>query len=67
MEVRKFEQFNSLKEVASSIAGEVVKSGKSEGWAGCLEDLDEVKSYLSKFNIAYVDDIFGKWAYRKKE
>lgn len=46
---------------ASDIASEVVLTGKSEGWCGDLEDLEEVKKVLRPFNIVYTDDMRGTW------
>jgi hypothetical protein len=49
---------------ASTIASEVVLGGRSEGWAGSSEDLEKVEQALARFNIRYVDDMFGRWEYR---
>jgi hypothetical protein len=49
---------------ASTIARDVVLSGDSRGWQGSIEDQQEVAKVLLKFNIRYVDDMFGRWEYR---
>jgi hypothetical protein len=49
---------------ASEIAGEVVSTGRSRGWAGSdMELMSEIAEQLAKFNIGYVDDMWGDWAF----
>jgi hypothetical protein len=45
------------------IASEVIESGQSNGWQGSVEERAQVEKILSKYNIAYVDDLFGRWGY----
>ncbi|OGW26378.1 MAG: hypothetical protein A2X59_05245 [Nitrospirae bacterium GWC2_42_7] len=52
--------------VAGIITSKVVKSGKSNGWQGSLEELSQIKDILSEFNIYYVDDFVGEWAHRQR-
>ena len=66
MVVRKYREIGSSKMAAGIIAGEVIASGKSDGWQGSLEDLSQIKNILSKFNIVYVDDFVGEWAHRQR-
>ena len=65
MEIRKYSHFASTRGVSGVIASEVIRYGKSEGWSGNLTDFIEIQEVLSKFNIVYVDDMFGRWAYGK--
>ncbi len=51
--------------VAGIIAGEVIESGKSDGWQGSLEELSQVEKILSVFNIFYVNDFAGEWGHKK--
>lgn len=64
MEVRKYSEYASLKEVASIIAFEVIRYGKSEGWCGHLDEFAILQDILVQHNIRYVDDMYGRWAYR---
>lgn len=52
--------------VAGIIAGEVIESGKPDGWQGSLEEASQVEKILSRFNIVYVDDFVGKWGHRQR-
>ena len=52
--------------VAGIIAGEVIGSGKSDGWQGSLEELSQVEKILSEFNIFYVDDFAGEWRHMQR-
>jgi len=65
MVVRRYREVCSLKMVAGIIASEVIKSSKSDGWQGSLEELSQVKKILSEFNSFYVDDFVGEWGHRK--
>ena len=51
--------------VAGIIAGEVIESRKSDGWQGSLEELSQVETILSAFNIFYVNDFAGEWGQRQ--
>ena len=63
----KYHEVGSSKMVSGIIAKEVIESGKSDGWQGSSEEeLSQIKDILSKFNIFYVDDLFGEWAYRQR-
>lgn len=46
------------------IAEEVVGTGASIGWSGSIEELRAVENILEKFNVKYVDDMHGSWAWR---
>lgn len=62
--IRKYEK--DVKKAASIIAAEVVEHGSSTGWTSSdFGFFIQLKAYLTKFNIAYVDDFAGEWAYRK--
>jgi len=63
---RKYSDFGSSKMVAGIIAGEVIGSGKSDGWQGSLEELSQVEKILSEFNIFYVDDFAGEWRHMQR-
>jgi hypothetical protein len=63
MEIRKYSYYSSSQEVASLIASEVIRYGKSEGWGGSLDELSTLQDILARYNIGYVDDMIGKWAY----
>lgn len=65
MVVRKYREIGSPKVVAGIIAGEVIESGKSDGWQGNLEELSQVEKILFNFNIFYVYDFDGGWGYRQ--
>lgn len=67
MAIRKYRESGSSIVVAGIIAGEVIESGKSDGWQGRSEELSQIKEILSKFNISYVSDLFGEWAYRQRK
>jgi hypothetical protein len=66
MVVRKYREMGSSKMVAGIIAGEVIESGKSDGWQGSLEELSEVEKILSAFNIFSVNDFVGEWGHRQR-
>ena len=66
MVTRKYREIGSSKVVARIIAGEVIESGKSDGWQGSLEELSQVEKILSKFNIFYVNDFVGEGGHRQR-
>lgn len=43
------------------IVNEVVLTKKSVGWHGTLEELEELKTELIKYNIVYTHDMLGQW------
>jgi hypothetical protein len=51
------------KGVASIIAAEVIRGGRSEGWTGSIKAREKLETILIKFNIGYVDDMLGAWEY----
>jgi Holliday junction resolvasome RuvABC ATP-dependent DNA helicase subunit len=56
----------NISQVATTIASEVIQHGKSTGWQGWNKEIDEVavlSNVLNKYNILYVDDIYGTWEY----
>lgn len=57
---RKYSNY-SIKTCASLIVQDIIDTNKSEGWSGNLDDLEELKTLLEKFNVYYVDDFFGRW------
>ena len=59
-------EVGSSEMVAGIIAGEVIESGKSDGWQGSLEELSQVEKILSNFNIFYVNDFVGEWGHRQR-
>ncbi|MFA7254336.1 MAG: hypothetical protein WC107_07375 [Patescibacteria group bacterium] len=52
---------------AGYIAKEVVENGSSLGWAPCMDQplcaLADLREQLGRFNIKYIDDVKGIWAY----
>ena len=54
---------------AADIAREVVAGGKSDGWAAWdAKDqavAKEIEERLGVFNIGYVDDMLGRWAFQR--
>lgn len=46
---------------AGIIASEVVTVSESVGWAGTLEELDDVRGHLAPFGIQYTNDMLGMW------
>jgi len=55
----------------AEIASEVVENGKSEGW-NTQERGDRTwkaaanaEKKLAKFNIGYIDDMFGEWGFSR--
>lgn len=63
MEIRNYNQFGIIKS-ASIITSEVVEKGKSGGWQGSINDLEEIGKILAIYNIKYVNDFNGVWARR---
>jgi hypothetical protein len=62
--IRKYD--TDVKKAAGIIAAEVVEKGNSIGWvASDHNHFNQLKNYLSNFNIAYVDDFAGEWRYKK--
>lgn len=57
---RKYRDYG-VEEAASIILLECVRSGKSTGWSGTLEELEEIKILCQKFNVKYVNDLLGEW------
>lgn len=56
----------NISQIAATIASEVIRQGKSTGWQGWHQEIDEVavlSNLLNKYNILYVDDIHGTWEY----
>jgi Holliday junction resolvasome RuvABC ATP-dependent DNA helicase subunit len=53
----------TMKKAAAIIAGEVIEKNISTGWGGNFNDLEKLKNELRKYNIFYIDDIHGEWAY----
>ena len=64
MVVRKYREVCSSTMVAGIIASEVIKSGKSDGWQGSLEELSQIEQIVSNFNIVYVNEFAGEWGQR---
>jgi hypothetical protein len=60
-----WETEDTVQELAARIAKDVILKGKSEGWAGESTDKDNVAALLKDFNIHYVDDFFGTWAFKR--
>jgi hypothetical protein len=58
-------KYREFQDPAGVILMDVYAHGKSEGWSGSLEELEQVKTKLAPFNVKYVDDFFGVWAIRK--
>ena len=58
------QNIGSSRQVAVIIAGEVIESGKSDGWQGSLEELSQVEKILSSFNIFYANDFAGEWGHK---
>lgn len=50
-------------EDAAEIAAEVVRRGKSTGWAGDTKVVAALETALAPFNIGYTDDLHGTWAH----
>jgi len=49
---------------AAEIAAEVVRKNRSRGWAGSDQQLmSDIAEHLARFNIGYVDDMWGEWAF----
>lgn len=46
-----YSQFESLEEVAETIASEVRETGKSEGWCGSLEEKEKLEQHLAEYGI----------------
>ena len=57
---RKYSNY-SIKTCASLIVQDIIDTNKSEGWSGNLDDLEQLKILLEKFNVYYVDDFLGTW------
>ena len=57
---RKYSNY-SIKTCASLIVQDIIDTNKSEGWSGNLDDLEQLKILLEKFNVYYVDDFLGIW------
>lgn len=55
-------RYNNVVCDAGVIASEVVTRGESRGWAGAIEERDEVARILAPFKIVYKDDFHGLWA-----
>jgi len=62
---RSYRQYCSPDEIASVIASEVILQQVSTGWAGDIEDKEQVEAILKPYNIVYTDDMFGEWALKK--
>lgn len=60
MKTRKYSHY-SIKTCASLIVQDIIHKNKSEGWSGDLNDLEQLKILLEKFNVYYVDDFLGIW------
>ena len=65
MVARKYRDCGSSRVVAGITAGEVIESGKSDGWQGSLEEFSQVEKILFNFNIFYVNDFAGEWGHRQ--
>lgn len=61
---RKYRDYG-VEEAASIIVCECVRSGKSTGWSGSLEELEAVEKTCKDFNVKYVNDFKGEWQLRK--
>ena len=48
------------------ILQEVFIHGKSKGWSGSLENLEQTKESLKPFNVAYTCDFTGTWTLKNK-
>lgn len=60
VEKRLYREYGCVR-AAGMIASEVVTESESVGWAGSLEELDEVRGHLAPFGIRYTDDMLGMW------
>ncbi len=43
------------------ILGEVFDTGKSEGWAGSIEEREQLQARLKPFGVIYTCDLRGTW------
>lgn len=46
---------------ACIIATDVLKTGRSRGWVGSVEEVAAVAEALAPLGIKYVDDLWGEW------
>lgn len=60
---RKYRSYG-LKESVKTIICECIDNGSSTGWSGSEEELEKVKEFCGRYNVYYVDDMFGEWAHR---
>ena len=51
----------TIERAASIIIGEVLVSGKSEGWCGLQDSLKAVEKICNRHGVHYVDDWNGGW------
>lgn len=63
IEIKKYADY-STKSAAAMILSDIALNRKSTGWAGSLENLEEMKVVLKPFNVAYVCDFTGTWENR---
>ena len=61
---RKYSEYG-VEESASIILLECVRTGKSTGWSGTLEELESIEEICRKFNVRYVNDLLGEWQLKK--
>lgn len=47
------------------IMHDIVNNGKSSGWYGSKEEVQDLGKKLESFNIFYVDDFHGTWKQKK--
>ena len=65
--VRKYSDY-SFKQILMIILTETLENEekKSEGWAGDLETLRELKHVLRGYNVYYTSDFTGCWVHKPK-
>ena len=66
MEIKKYSNC-SVKYCAERILIEILHEGFSQGWSGSIEEKEKIEKCLNKFNVHYVDDMFGRWEYEMKK
>jgi len=54
-------KYSDIDRDGAEILGEVFRRGESSGWAGSLEERDELARALRPYNVVYTDDMAGTW------
>ena len=68
MTTRYYRDYYPLRSAAVDIIVECIECcGRSSGWAGSGEELEEVEKICNKYNVYYVNDFYGTWALVEKE